>query len=525
MLGSNNMNSIWNKLVSILVIICFSVTSTTAIAACKQVSQKCVDSTPCKQTNGINACLQGVTPPQPGANVNATCWKYDYVYDCGTGTMTDSPKCNDLRKQGCYETKVSCIKSDASGCTVYERQFFCPDPNNGTPIQDCSAKSYCMDGACFSTSYKANPDMARAVAVMEFAREVGNYLNTGIFKGVPEGCREGYGGVRDCCSVQPAGQAASISNQALLSLPMGVVSSAASYAWQYACIKATPYVYDVVTNTLGPGVAAYTGLTSAAQTAATSSASFNWNFSFAGFGYTTATGSAAATAGPFGTSSYALGNGFYFSPVGFAIFAVAALYGALSSCKQSEQMLALKRGANVCQPVPESSYCSSDVLGSCQETTHMFCCFNSIIAKVVNVAAKGQLGISMSRGKGNPNCDPITIDQLQQVDFSKVDFSEFYNSIVPGGHDANWWQSKVDEVQKYQDSRTQDCSTITDPAQKDACQKSGMYQENDQTAKYSSRASGANLTDNNQNTYWQSRADQRVDYSSTSGKADTQTPP
>ena len=491
-------------------------------------------------------CLDGPsTRVISGYSVTRDCWKYESKYSCEIG-YKESDRCQNLRDKGCYETKNDCIESDSTGrCIAYQKEMYCPDGETGEGITDCSAKSFCMDGACFDTKYQPNGDLAKVVTLMEVGRQIGAYMETGIFKGVAEGCREGYGGVRDCCDTKPAGEASSMTNQALMSLPLSVASSAGAYAWSYTAIKATPYVYDVVTGTLGQGVANFTGLTDAfASQVVNGPAAFTWNFSFAGFGYTT--GSTAA-AGTFGTSSIALGSGsgaatatagaagggaggaatggFYFSPVGFAIFAAVYLYGQLSSCEPEELTLAQHRAMNVCTRVPSASYCTKKILGSCVETKHMFCCYNSVLAKVISTEGKKQLGLPASFGKGNPNCDAIPVEQIQLLDFNKMDMSEFYSSISPGGKSADYWQTKIDSVQDYQNSRSTECQSITDANKRDECMKSGFYNESGNPAQFSDRVSGEDMASYGTKDFWIDRAKERVDYSVESGKADVQTNP
>lgn len=500
-----------------------SAVSTVNAGDCIEIGKVCLDGPSTKNINGVN--------------VTRECWQYESTYSCLNSHASESDRCEKLREEGCYETTSSCIDQQDGQCMAWSKEMFCPDGNNDGGIQDCSAKSFCMDGACFDTSYKPNADLAKTVAILEMGRQIGNYMDTGIFGGVAEGCREGYAGIRDCCDSQPAGEAASLSNQALMSIPVSLAMSGASYAWKYGVYKATPYVYDFVTGTLGPGAAAWMGFTApAAATAATAATTtgaaaaapaFTWNFSFAGFGWTSG---AAGAAGPFGASSTPLfgaqagGPGFYFSPIGFAIFAAVYVYGQLSSCEEDEMMLALKRGANVCDPVREADYCSKKILGSCVETRHMFCCYNSVIAKQVNVQGKNQLGIPRAYGKGNPNCSPLTLEQIQSLDFNTIDLSEFYSSITPSGLSESEWQARIDKAQEYQNSRAIDCTKYTGQ-EYDACVNSGKFEIDGAPANMSSQITADKLVSQSGSEFWQERAGQRIDYSMESGRADVQTPP
>lgn len=68
---------------------------------------------------------------------------------------------------------------------------------------------------------------------------------------------------------------------------------------------------------------------------------------------------------------------------------------------------------------------------------HHYCCWNNILNKVIQVEGRKQLGIEMDR-----SCRGLTVDQLTRLDFSKMDFSEFYLYIskqmkIPNPDDIN----------------------------------------------------------------------------------------
>ena len=65
------------------------------------------------------------------------------------------------------------------------------------------------------------------------------------------------------------------------------------------------------------------------------------------------------------------------------------------------------------------------MFGSCLEETRAYCCFKSILAKLINRQGRAQLGLSLE------TCEGIKIDELQRLDFSKMDLTEFKNSITP----------------------------------------------------------------------------------------------
>nr|MBP6854486.1 conjugal transfer protein TraN [Rhodoferax sp.] len=122
-----------------------------------------------------------------------------------------------------------------------------------------------------------------------------------------------------------------------------------------------------------------------------------------------------------------------FDPWSLAVSVFMYAVMSLASCNQAEGQLAMKEGARLCHTL--GSYCSSCIrlLGkciSCIENTTGKCCFNSVLARIVNEQGRNQVG----RGWGDPrspDCSGFTLAQLQALDFSQMDLSEFYASIVP----------------------------------------------------------------------------------------------
>jgi hypothetical protein len=70
------------------------------------------------------------------------------------------------------------------------------------------------------------------------------------------------------------------------------------------------------------------------------------------------------------------------------------------------------------------------ILGTCLETTQSYCCFNSRLARVLNEQGRAQLGRGWGGAK-NPDCAGFSLAQLQTLDFSRMDLTEFYAEIAP----------------------------------------------------------------------------------------------
>jgi conjugal transfer mating pair stabilization protein TraN len=107
----------------------------------------------------------------------------------------------------------------------------------------------------------------------------------------------------------------------------------------------------------------------------------------------------------------------------------------LLSCEQAEQVLALKKDNRLCHAV--GSYCSNrvPVLGTCLETTQSHCCFNSRLARILNEQGRAQLGRGWGEAR-NPDCAGLSLAQLQSLDFSRMDLTEFHAEIAPSLPDS-----------------------------------------------------------------------------------------
>lgn len=123
----------------------------------------------------------------------------------------------------------------------------------------------------------------------------------------------------------------------------------------------------------------------------------------------------------------------------------AALTGGWLSCKDTEKKLAVKRGSSLCNYA--TTYCSKKrrFIG-CIENTNKYCCFKSILAKLINRQGREQLGLSTA------TCEGLTIEQIQKLDFSKIDLTEFKQSIVPANIDMKKSMNRIQHsVEKQKD--------------------------------------------------------------------------
>lgn len=92
-----------------------------------------------------------------------------------------------------------------------------------------------------------------------------------------------------------------------------------------------------------------------------------------------------------------------------------------AGCTKDEQLLMELRAKKLCIYVGKES---KQRAGMTSIAKHHFCCFPTMLDKVVQVEGRKQLGLNFGSG-GIPNCRGLTLDEIQRLDFSKMDFTEF----------------------------------------------------------------------------------------------------
>ena len=62
------------------------------------------------------------------------------------------------------------------------------------------------------------------------------------------------------------------------------------------------------------------------------------------------------------------------------------------------------------------------------QTKHVYCCFPTKLSRIVQEEGRKQLGLSFGTAE-NPECQGLSVEQLGQIDFEKIDFTEFIEQL------------------------------------------------------------------------------------------------
>lgn len=309
-----------------------------------------------------------------GVNVSFPCWEEQKSYECLS--KTTSTTCDSESNSKCTLEKTTCLNTVNGDCQTGEKVYKCETQAGSTaPSNSCKDK-----------------DFGQVVAGLEGAREFAQYFDETslqFFKGDDSRCAVKLGGALggNCCKTKTDKNA----------WRDAAINQAASYALGQL---ASGYTFTVLTTGASTTIASMVG------------------------------GSAIGGGiGTFGVGASATSSGsiaLTFNPVFFAAAVVMYFVMDWLACEQEDRKTALKNKAGLCVSV--GSYCDSKALGLCIEKKQSYCCFVSKLSKIINEQGKAQLALGYGTPKA-PECTGFNQAQLEKIDFSKMDFTEFLSEI------------------------------------------------------------------------------------------------
>lgn len=118
-------------------------------------------------------------------------------------------------------------------------------------------------------------------------------------------------------------------------------------------------------------------------------------------------------------------------------------------CNQTEKDLYEKRKARFCHFVGSRK---GKGIHRLYKKWESYCCFDSQLSRIIQEAGHNQLGISWGSAT-NPNCRALTLEEIQKIDFSKINFGEVFDEIR--GKAESTAQAKKEQLKnKVQDYKS-----------------------------------------------------------------------
>jgi type-F conjugative transfer system mating-pair stabilization protein TraN len=114
----------------------------------------------------------------------------------------------------------------------------------------------------------------------------------------------------------------------------------------------------------------------------------------------------------------------------------------LTDCSPEERLLKEKRNAGLCHYV--GTYCAEKIpIIGCIKKKSTYCCFGSKLLKAFHEQGRPQIGLGWGEAK-EPLCRGFTVEEIQKIDFSKLDLREIYEDLM-----KNFNPSKMNDISKH----------------------------------------------------------------------------
>jgi len=303
------------------------------------------------------------------------CWDLERTF--GNSTVLSST-CGPLEAQGCAPSGQRCVTED---CTTVERTFTCYSNTACGRWADQLVCSACIPDPpgpprCVDESYPANGDFLTAAATMEgnvtLARDKDTFAQ--IFPGEREGCTSNP--LVDCCEA-----GADNANDIRLAIEAAQHAMTA-YRLGEVLVAAAPWIAQ--------GAPVFSTIANIAKDALTSALNPSMLLGWTG---------------------------------AFLLLNVAlTLLQFFLQCSEDSIRASTKKTLRLCHEVGD--FCSVDLLLFCGETTTRYCCFSTLLARIIQEQGRAQLGIGWGTPK-HPECRGLTVAELQAIDFTQIDLSEY----------------------------------------------------------------------------------------------------
>lgn len=385
------------------------------------------------------------TPPFPlpaGIRISDVapdgCFVMRHGYAGLTGVEDDSecelfetdPVCTFQQEGACLQS-LDLDSHSQPICIEREKHYLCRTAESiEHTVLNCAGQKFCINGNCFDTGHAPDTDFAHAISRVEATREAGVYLNENtlrIFDGDHGTCRVKLGGIMNCCKPSAGGSA--FNNNLLFNISVQAGKHVLSYG--------SKYLYDALYTSSAPewlvkGMSALYGVDPLNVPAGGLLSA--WSPSLSYFGFTVSLGDIAPgfvsnLTGIGVAQTNLFGSGIYvgFDPGSLAISIAIMVLQELLSCEPDEQILAMKKGENLCNRVGD--YCSRRFFGICLERKRSYCCYNSRLGRIINTQGRAQIGKNWGSAR-NPSCSGFSQAEFASIDFAALDLSEFSRDVM-----------------------------------------------------------------------------------------------
>ncbi|MEO8152375.1 MAG: conjugal transfer protein TraN [Rhizobacter sp.] len=384
--------------------------------------------------------------------VSRACWRYTESFDCMSTTVVNDCEANPK----CQAPTDTCLEwdnfSSPPSCLHHEYRRQCElSPAVYRDQTSCENQTFCPGGTCWDTGYKSDNDFGSAISMFTGAQQAGRYFNANdfqLFKGFRGDCAHRDGLVLNCCKKNVFGD--------LLFDAIHAAEDLRPPKWaggggddgksdENGKPMFNDKTYDFLyakdsTGQVAAGLRAVDSMKGQAQDVWKDIKDQDYK---------------KAALKIFVTSPMKIAASLTNAAID-GVIELTTLFGLIDGCTEDDKLTQAKKKKNLCVDV--GTHCNQKVpiVGWCWEREYRACCFNSLLAKLINNQGRAQLITKRASGQlsptnlvdtlfnagatsvndrfgsgEQPNCRGFTMDQLKAIDFSKIDWSEFIATIDP----------------------------------------------------------------------------------------------
>jgi hypothetical protein len=358
-------------------------------------------------------------------------WFSKIIFACEQETSD----CQTYIDQGCVEYSEECLNSD---CSQVKYTYNCGGTGQVKSykvVYNCLGDLRCMGSDCVDTSYKANEDFASASAISEvFNQYRSDTTQDGIsiFPGEKKECQT----ENSCCKAPSGGPSIGdyVKAAKAVSDLYGYMFSGTLEATWFNYANAFTYVLSEgeagtlsgllgssMSNFLGTNTLTIWGDLSALNMTTEEAAQAGINIIPSGSSFSASvSGSTLEAISVISTVATVI-------TIALAVYSiVSVVYDLFYACDTEDIYTASRVKYRLCHYV--GSHCTTKILFFCLKHHKVYCCFNSILARLIQEQGRVQLGIGWGSA-GSPNCRGLTPGEISSLDFSKIDLREYLQYI------------------------------------------------------------------------------------------------
>lgn len=339
--------------------------------------------------------------------------------------------CQPLIDEGCYFDRTECIdeycnerlytyKCGGTGeVTAYEKSFV------------CAGEMRCMGTECKEVIRLESSSFGDAATASEILNNMrvdtaGGGLGNGVFPGQVYSCQDSP---INCCDGNVPGISVADYVSAAKSLYTVGEAAVTTFAPEFA--SSMTYALGSLTSGWLGATACTIDLTASAGSAMVP-ATFttlltNATVTFVAEGVAALTGAAVEGIIPIvGAIIGAICTVLYVLIVLYAIYCILSfLWKYMFQCDEEDMETSQKLTLRVCHLV---GVISEKVLGMPLKDRNVYCCFNSMLARLIQEQGRLQLGLGWGTGD-LPDCRGFSMGEISEMDFTKMDLSEYMKYV------------------------------------------------------------------------------------------------